>query len=45
MFTSNGHHKIEAIAKDKVGNVSKTAVLDVFVDVIPANTNIKMVTE
>ncbi len=45
MFNTNGHHKIEAIAKDNVGNVSKTAVLDVFVDVIPSNTNIKLVTE
>lgn len=45
MFNTNGQHKIEAIAKDSVGNVSKTAVLDVFVDIIPADTNIKLVTE
>ena len=45
MFNSNGMHKIEAIAKDGVGNISKTAVLDVFVDIIPADTNIKLVTE
>ncbi|HOP29020.1 MAG TPA: hypothetical protein P5120_01505 [Spirochaetota bacterium] len=45
MFNTNGMHKIEAIAKDGVGNISKTAVLDVFVDIIPADTNIKLVTE
>ena len=44
-FYTNGLHKIEAIAKDGVGNISKTAVLDVFVDIIPADTNIKMITE
>lgn len=44
-FNSNGMHKIEAIAKDNVGNVSNTAVLDVFVDIIPAESSIKFVTE
>ncbi len=41
-FSTNGLHKIEAIAKDAVGNTSETAVLDVYVDVIPADTQIKM---
>lgn len=45
MFNTNGTHKIEAIAKDGVGNISKTAVLDIFVDIIPADTNIKLITE
>lgn len=45
MFNTNGQHKIEAIAKDGVDNISKTAVLDVFVDTIPADTNIKLITE
>ena len=44
-FNSNGMHKIEAIAKDNVGNISSTAVLDVFVDIIPAESTIKFVTE
>jgi hypothetical protein len=44
-FNSNGWHKIEAIAKDNVGNTSKAAVLDVFVDIIPAQTNIDLITE
>lgn len=44
-FYTNGLHKIEAIAKDGVGNISKTATLDVFVDIIPADTNIKMITQ
>ena len=45
VFNTNGMHKIEAIAKDGVGNVSSTAVLDVFVDIIPAESTIKFVTE
>lgn len=44
-FNTNGMHKIEAIAKDNVGNISNTAVLDVFVDIIPADSSIKFVTE
>ncbi len=44
-FNTNGWHKIEAIAKDNVGNTSKAAVLDVFVDIIPAQTNIDLITE
>ena len=44
-FNTNGMHKIEAIAKDNVGNVSSTAVLDVFVDIIPADSSVKFVTE
>lgn len=45
MFNTNGMHKIEAIARDGVGNTSKTTTLDVFVDLIPADTNIKLITE
>lgn len=44
-FNTNGMHKIEAIAKDNVGNVSSTAVLDVFVDIIPSDSSVKFVTE
>ncbi len=44
-FNTNGMHKIEAIAKDAVGNTSKATTLDVFVDIIPADTNIKLITE
>jgi len=44
-FSTNGMHKIEAIARDAVGNTSKTTTLDVFVDIIPADTNIKLITE
>lgn len=44
-FNTNGMHKIEAIAKDNVGNISSTAVLDVFVDIIPAESTIQFVTE
>ena len=44
-FNSNGMHKIEAIARDAVGNTSNATTLDVFVDIIPADTNIKLITE
>ena len=44
-FNVNGMHKIEAIAKDNVGNTSKAVVLDVYVDTIPASTEIKLITE
>jgi predicted nucleic acid-binding OB-fold protein len=44
-FNTNGMHKIEAIAKDAVGNTSRTTTLDVFVDIIPADTNIRLITE
>lgn len=44
-FNTNGWYKIEAIAKDNVGNTSKTAVLDVFVDLIPAQTNIDLISK
>ena len=44
-FNTNGMHKIEAISRDGVGNTSKTTTLDVFVDIIPADTNIKLITE
>ena len=44
-FNTNGLHKIEAIARDGVGNTSKAVTLDVYVDIIPADTNIKLITE
>ncbi len=44
-FSTNGMHKVEAIARDGVGNTSKAVILDVYVDTIPADTNIKMITE
>ncbi len=44
-FNTNGMHKIEAIARDGVGNTSKAVTLDIFVDIIPADTNIKLITE
>lgn len=44
-FSQNGLHKIEAIAKDNVGNTSKATVLDVYVDTIPATTDIKLIAE
>ena len=43
-FTENGDHLIEAIAKDKVGNVSQTVKMPVYVDVIPPQSEVKMVT-
>ena len=45
IFTTNGEHVIEAIARDKVGNVSQTAVLNVYVDTIPPVSDIRMVSE
>ena len=42
-FDTNGEHMIEAKAIDKVGNVSSTAILSVFVDVIAPETLIKSV--
>ncbi len=42
-FTKSGKYLIEAIAKDKVGNVSKTATLSVYVDVNPPESKINMV--
>ncbi|MCP4137926.1 MAG: hypothetical protein GY754_43590 [bacterium] len=45
ILTSNGNHVIEAISKDKVGNMSQTAELRVFVDVIPSESKIRMVTD
>lgn len=40
----NGQYIIEAIAKDKVGNSSKTAKLEVFVDTIAPKTEIELLT-
>ena len=45
MFYTNGMHKIEAIAKDAVGNTSRIESLDFYVDVIPADTNIRLIYE
>lgn len=42
-FDTNGDHLIEARAIDKVGNVSTTAVLSVFVDIIAPETTIKTI--
>lgn len=44
-FNTNGWHKIEAIATDNVGNTSKAEVLDVYVDLIPAQTTIDLITK
>jgi len=44
-FYTNGIHKIEAIARDGVGNTSKIETLDFYVDTIPSETNIKLITE
>ncbi len=44
-FASNGEHLIEAKALDKMGNISTTAILSVFVDVLPPQTTIETVTE
>lgn len=43
-FTTNGDHLIEAKAIDRMGNVSKTTFMSVFVDVIPPVTTIDTVT-
>ena len=44
-FYTNGIHKIEAIARDAVGNTSRIETLDFYVDVIPAETNIQLNTK
>ncbi len=44
-FSENGEHKIEAIAKDKVGNVSQPVILNIFVDTTPPDSEIKLITE
>ncbi len=44
-FTSNGDHLIEARAVDKMGNMSNSTILSVFVDIIPPQTAIETVTE
>ena len=45
LFSTNGDHIIEARALDKVGNLSTTAVLSVFVDVVPPATAIETLSE
>ena len=44
-FAENGEHKIEAIAKDKVGNTSQPVILNIFVDNTPPVSEIKLITE
>ncbi|MCL2154719.1 MAG: hypothetical protein FWH53_03540 [Leptospirales bacterium] len=44
-FYTNGMHRIEAIARDGVGNTSKIESLDFYVDTIPTDTNVRIVTE
>jgi len=44
-FSTNGEHVIEAIARDKVGNVSQTAILNVYVDTVPPVSEIRMISE
>jgi hypothetical protein len=44
-FTSTGDHLIEARAVDKMGNMSNSTILSVFVDIIPPQTAIETVTE
>jgi hypothetical protein len=41
-FYTNGMHRIEAIARDGVGNTSKIEVLDFYVDTIAPDTNYKL---
>ncbi len=45
VFKTNGEHKIEAKAVDKVGNTSSVASLVVYVDIIPPETTIDTVTK
>ena len=44
-FSENGDHKIEALAKDKVGNTSQPVILNVFVDNTPPVSEIKLLTD
>ncbi len=44
-FTTNGDHLIEAKAIDKLGNMSNSTILSVFVDIIPPQSIIETVTE
>ncbi len=44
-FTENGDHQIEAMAKDKVGNLSNTVILSVYVDYTPPVSGIEFMTE
>jgi hypothetical protein len=44
-FTTNGDHLIEAKAVDKMGNMSNSTILSVFVDIIPPQSIIETVTE
>jgi hypothetical protein len=45
IFTTNGQHKIEAKAVDKVGNASNIATLSLFVDIIPPETMIETISK
>ncbi|HSV97211.1 MAG TPA: hypothetical protein VLM75_09775 [Spirochaetota bacterium] len=42
-FTTNGDHLIEAKAVDKMGNMSNSTILSVFVDIIPPQSVIETV--
>jgi hypothetical protein len=44
-FQTNGEHFIEAMAVDKVGNVSNTIILPLYVDIIPPKSILVPVTE
>lgn len=45
VFKTNGQHKIEAKAIDKVGNTSGLATLSFFVDIIPPETMIETISQ
>ena len=44
-FQTNGMHKIEAIARDGVGNVSTVESLEFYVDTISPDTHFRLTTE
>ncbi|MCL1833255.1 MAG: hypothetical protein FWG49_02010 [Leptospirales bacterium] len=44
-FFTNGVHKIEAIAKDGVGNTSRIETLEFYVDVVASETILNLVNE
>jgi len=44
-FSTNGPQKIEAIAVDNVGNTSSGTSLEFIIDLIPANTQLRLVSE
>lgn len=44
-FSTNGNHFIEAIAVDKVGNKSDVAILSLYIDIIPPNSQITTISD